>query len=376
MKLQIIKNSIIDIVHVVDKICSRKSDLNILNFFKLSAENDRIFLFATDLEISYFAEVSGKIEENGEALIPAKQFSQLLSNFYEDVLFIEKNDNSLVIKGDHSLSSLPGLIDEEYPLISTFKKDHVIEIETEIFDEYLEKVYAPLKTADIFKPELSGVYIHLQGNFLYLVSTDTIRLTETKIKKQFFETNMSSISALIPKRILEEYRNIKRKPIKIFIYIEDHQITFDLGSQILTTKRVAIEFPDYKRVIPETFGVSVYIKTEDFIKSLKLTKVFLDQTKELKIKVIPDAQKLELYTKNDLLGESENSIQAEFKESSLQKNEHFVVSFNHEFLLDGVLAADGEKIFLGLTPTHAEGARPLLIKSPLEDNFIYILMPL
>ena len=187
---------------------------------------------------------------------------------------------------------------------------------------------------------------------------------------------MSSISALIPKRILEEYRNIKRKPIKIFIYIEDHQITFDLGSQILTTKRVAIEFPDYKRVIPETFGVSVYIKTEDFIKSLKLTKVFLDQTKELKIKVIPDAQKLELYTKNDLLGESENSIQAEFKESSLQKNEHFVVSFNHEFLLDGVLAADGEKIFLGLTPTHAEGARPLLIKSPLEDNFIYILMPL
>ncbi|KKS19222.1 MAG: polymerase III subunit beta protein [Parcubacteria group bacterium GW2011_GWC1_41_7] len=376
MKLQIIKNSIIDIVHVVDKICSRKSDLNILNFFKLSAENDRIFLFATDLEISYFAEVSGKIEENGEALIPAKQFSQLLSNFYEDVLFIEKNDNSLVIKGDYSLSSLPGLIDEEYPLISTFKKDHVIEIETEIFDEYLEKVYAPLKTADIFKPELSGVYIHLQGNFLYLVSTDTIRLTETKIKKQFFETNMSSISALIPKRILEEYRNIKRKPIKIFIYIEDHQITFDLGSQILTTKRVAIEFPDYKRVIPETFGVSVYIKTEDFIKSLKLTKVFLDQTKELKIKVIPDAQKLELYTKNDLLGESENSIQAEFKESSLQKNEHFVVSFNHEFLLDGVLAADGEKIFLGLTPTHAEGARPLLIKSPLEDNFIYILMPL
>ena len=220
------------------------------------------------------------------------------------------------------------------------------------------------------------MYIHLQGNFLYLVSTDTIRLTETKIKKQFFETNMSSISALIPKRILEEYRNIKRKPIKIFIYIEDHQITFDLGSQILTTKRVAIEFPDYKRVIPETFGVSVYIKTEDFIKSLKLTKVFLDQTKELKIKVIPDAQKLELYTKNDLLGESENSIQAEFKESSLQKNEHFVVSFNHEFLLDGVLAADGEKIFLGLTPTHAEGARPLLIKSPLEDNFIYILMPL
>jgi len=376
MKLQIIKNSIIDIVHVVDKICSRKSDLNILNFFKLSAENDRIFLFATDLEISYFAEVSGKIEENGEALIPAKQFSQLLSNFYEDILFIEKNDNSLVIKGDYSLSSLPGLIDEEYPLISTFKKDHVIEIETEIFDEYLEKVYAPLKTADIFKPELSGVYIHLQGNFLYLVSTDTIRLTETKIKKQFFETNMSSISALIPKRILEEYRNIKRKPIKIFIYIEDHQITFDLGSQILTTKRVAIEFPDYKRVIPETFGVSVYIKTEDFIKSLKLTKVFLDQTKELKIKVIPDAQKLELYTKNDLLGESENSIQAEFKESSLQKNEHFVVSFNHEFLLDGVLAADGEKIFLGLTPTHAEGARPLLIKSPLEDNFIYILMPL
>ena len=145
MKLQIIKNSIIDIVHVVDKICSRKSDLNILNFFKLSAENDRIFLFATDLEISYFAEVSGKIEENGEALIPAKQFSQLLSNFYEDVLFIEKNDNSLVIKGDYSLSSLPGLIDEEYPLISTFKKDHVIEIETEIFDEYLEKVYAPLK---------------------------------------------------------------------------------------------------------------------------------------------------------------------------------------------------------------------------------------
>lgn len=374
MKINILKQSLLEKLLVINRIVPKRSDLNILNFFKISAKNNKVYLFSTDLEISYQAVLQAKIKEEGEFLIPAKQFLEIVSNFYEDEIELETKENNLIIRGKNIFCSLVSITEEEFPLITDYKNDQYIEIDSNFFDNILEKIINPIKTASLIKPELAGVYFWLSDNYLRLVTTDSIRLSEYKLKKDLILTNINKeIKILITSKIIEEYLKIRKKPIKTKIYLEDSQISFDLDDQILISKLLTIDYPDYQQIIPKDFNLEILIDKNELLKILKLNNVFMDKTKELKLKININNKNIEFYTKNELIGENINKIDFEINSSEI--NEDFEISFNLDFLLEGVKYIESEKIFIGLNIPSDINIKPILIKSPLEDDYIYILMP-
>ncbi len=375
MKISILKNTLIDKITVVNRICPKKTDLSILNFFKLEAKDDKLTIFSTDLEISYKATLLAKVEEEGEFLIPAKQFYEVLQNFYEDVINIENKENTLILRGERTFSTLPGISEEEYPLIPKYSEEKYLEIDNKLFENYLEKIYGNIKTAEVIKPEFAGVYMWITENLIRLVTTDTIRLSEIKFKKDLVITNIEKEEKLlIPETIISEYLKIKKKPLKLRIYIEPSQVTFDLEDQVLLTKTLSIDYPDYQQVIPQDFNIIFYINRDEVLKALKLNKVYVDQTKEIKVKINPKNEMIELITKNEILGENINKVN--IKLESTDQEEEFEISYNIDFLIEGIKNVDSEKIFMGINIPSDYGIKPTLIKSPLEEDFIYILMPI
>jgi DNA polymerase-3 subunit beta len=375
MKISILKNTLIDKITVVNRICPKKTDLSILNFFKLEAKDDKLTIFSTDLEISYKATLLAKVEEEGEFLIPAKQFYEVLQNFYEDVINIENKENTLILRGEKTFSTLPGISEEEYPLIPKYSEEKYLEIDNKLFENYLEKIYGNIKTAEVIKPEFAGVYMWITENLIRLVTTDTIRLSEIKFKKDLVITNIEKEEKLlIPETIISEYLKIKKKPLKLRIYIEPSQVTFDLEDQILLTKTLSIDYPDYQQVIPRDFNIIFYINRDEILKALKLNKVYVDQTKEIKVKINPKNEMMELITKNEILGENINKVNINLE--STDQEEELEISYNIDFLIEGIKNVDSEKIFMGINIPSDYGIKPTLIKSPLEEDFIYILMPI
>lgn len=375
MKVNISKTSLLDKITVVNRICPKKTDLSVLNFFKLEAKGEKLNIFATDLEISYKASVlPKKIIEEGVVLIPAKQFYEVLQNFFEEDITLESTENNLLIKSKSSISNLPGVSEEEYPLIPDYNEDIYLEIENRLFEGYLEKIYGNIKTANIIKPEFAGVYMVIDNNYVKLVTTDTIRLSEVKFKKDLVITNIQEEKILIPERIITEYLKIKKKPLKLRIYIEKAQITFDLDDQVLLTKLLTIDYPDYQQVIPKDFNIIFYINRDESLKALKLNKVYTDQSKELKVTINTKEKTIEFYSKNDLLGETKNTIGIDLEK--LDNEEKVEMSFNIDFLYEGIKNIDSEKVFFGINLPSEYGIKPILLKSPLEEDFIYILMPI
>jgi len=375
MKISILKNTLIDKITVVNRICPKKTDLSILNFFKIEAKDDKLTIFSTDLEISYKATLLAKIEEEGEFLIPAKQFYEVLQNFYEDVINIENKENTLILRGEKTFSTLPGISEEDYPLIPKYSEEKYIEIDNKLFENYLEKIYGNIKTAEVIKPEFAGVYMWITENWIRLVTTDTIRLSEIKFKKDLIITNIEKEEKLlIPETIISEYLKIKKKPLKLKIYIEPSQVTFDLEDQVLLSKTLSVDYPDYQQVIPQDFNIIFYINRDEVLKALRLNKVYVDQSKEIKVKINPKEEFMELITRNEVLGENINKVNINLE--STDQEEEFEISYNIDFLTEGIKNIDSEKIFIGINVPSDYGIKPTLIKSPLEEDFIYILMPI
>jgi DNA polymerase-3 subunit beta len=375
MNIYLLKNSIIDKLSVINRLVPKKADLNVLNFFKIETNENKIYLYSTDLELTYKSSIPAKVIESGEFLIPAKQFSEIINNFYEEEIQIESKGDNLLIKGENTFCSLVGILKEEYPLVPEFNKDNYLEIDTILFENFINKLIINTKTANIIKPELAGIYLYLDNNYLYLVSTDSIRLSEVKLKKDIILTNINNeIKILIPSRILEEYLKIRKKPIKTKIYIEEHQLTIDLEDQLLISKLLTLNYPDYKQVIPKDFNLEIQIDKNEVLKILKLNNVFVNKNKEIKLSFDLDKQEIEFYTFNEFFGENKNKLKFEIIKNELDDN--FELSFNLEFLLDGVRVIDSDKIFVGINIPTDINITPILIKSVLEDDFIYILVPL
>jgi len=371
MKIQLPRDKLKEILQIVNNICPQKTDLNVLNYFYLLAKNDEIYISATDLELNYQTKFPARILKEGKVLIPARQFEKIIDNFYENEIILETKDNFLEIRGEKSVSTLPGLSYEEFPTFSEINFDKYFEIDNENFEDYLNRLYPILATSDI-RPEYSGIYFDLSGEKLNLVATDTIRLGVQKIKSQFFETNFEKISVMIPRRIIQEYRSLKRKTGKLKIYFEENQITFEILNHFLTTKLLTIEYPNYSQFVsPTSFLFTFLVDRDEILKSLKLAKVFLDQFKETELNFDLETNQLEIYTKNELLGENKNNLTIEVKENNLNDKE-FKIKFHLDFLFDGFDAIDSEKILGGFFTGFGGESTPIYLKSPIDDDFVYV----
>jgi DNA polymerase-3 subunit beta len=371
MKVTILRDKLKEVLNIVNNICPQKTDLNILNYFYLEAKNDEIYISATNLELNYQTRFPSRIFKEGKVLIPAKQFEKIIDNFNEDEVSLEVKDNYLEIRGKKSVSTLPNLSQEDFPVFSEINFENYFEIDNELFEHYIDKLYPILTTSDI-RPEYSGVYFELRNNSLSLVSTDTIRLAVQKVKNQFYETNLEKIGVLLPKKIIQEYRAIRRKSGKLKIYFEENQVTFEVLNHFLTTKLLTIDYPNYSQFIsPDSFLFTFLINKEEILKSLKLAKVFLDQYKETELTFYLNENKLEIYTKNELLGENKNELEIEVQTNNLSDNQ-FKIKFHLDFLYDGFEVIDSEEVFGGFFPTLNTENTPIYLRSPLDEDFVYI----
>ncbi|MER3570369.1 MAG: DNA polymerase III subunit beta [Patescibacteria group bacterium] len=375
MIITVSKEKLKEVIDIVNNICPKKSDINVLNYFYLEAKNNEVYIMATDLEINYQTKFPARIQKEGKILIPAKQFEKIVDNLYEDDVTLETKDDVLFIRGKKFFLSLPGLSQEDFPTFSTINKDVYMEIDNEIFSAFLERLYPILKTSDI-RPEYAGVYFDFLPQGLNLVVTDTIRLGVQKVKPIYYETNFENGGILLPQRIIKEYKNIKRKTGKLRIYFEENQITFEIMNHVLTSKVIAVDYPDYKSYLnPSSFLFTVLVDKDEVIKALKLSGIYTSgDLKETEIFFDFNENKLTIYSKNELLGEVKNEIGFEPKENNLDNNE-FRIRFNLDFLYDGFDAFDSEKILVSFFNTGEENF-PLYLVSPIEDDYVYISLHL
>jgi DNA polymerase-3 subunit beta len=80
MKITFLSNNLQNKISFLNHAVSTRGQLPILSNFLLEAKNGKLFISATDLEIGISSSLPVNIEKEGKITIPAKNFSDLLSN--------------------------------------------------------------------------------------------------------------------------------------------------------------------------------------------------------------------------------------------------------------------------------------------------------
>src|SRR5205085_848907 len=119
----------------------------ILRNLKVVADAERFTLMATDLELGIRHEMRGlRVEQQGEAILPAAKTTQILREATDADLVIEADENRVTVHGQLNEWEMPGENPADFPDIPTFVDKQYHEVAAGVLAKMIKRtVFAAAK---------------------------------------------------------------------------------------------------------------------------------------------------------------------------------------------------------------------------------------
>jgi DNA polymerase-3 subunit beta len=134
----------------------------------------------------------------------------------------------------------------------------------------------------------------------------------------------------------------------------------------LVSRLIDGSFPDYNQIIPKSFVTTATVLKDDLLNSIKASNIFSDALNQVKLKVDVKNKSLKIESKNNDIGEYDESINASVSGDNVELN------FNNKYITDCMQSIPSDS----LTLSFGGVGKPLAISGATDKSFLYIVMPM
>ncbi|MDB5178126.1 MAG: Beta sliding clamp [Patescibacteria group bacterium] len=367
MKLSLTQENLSRALGSVGRVVSSRSSLPVLSNVLLATDGNRLRLSATNLEIGINYWIGSKVESQGSLTVPARLFSEFVSNLPHGAIELAATDNVLTVKSPHYESKINGIAADEFPLIPTISNDPVLTLDAGIMKEALVQVVIAA-SADEARPVLAGVYLYTEDNTLFLVATDSYRLAEKRIELP--GDAPQAFSAIIPARTMQELvRLLGEAEGDVEVYLDEGQVMFRIADVELVSRLIEGQFPNYRQIIPENAETSFDIETAEFSRITKVASLFARESAgSIKVDIRAEGEVSVVSSDSEVGG---NTSKAECEVSG----DDGEISLNARYLTDALGVMKSPVVTFAIS-----GKLNPCVLSPAgenaSDDYIHIVMPL
>lgn len=367
MKIIILRNNLKTALDAVSKTIEENLNLPILKNILIKTDQSKIIISSTNLESAITKTVPGKIVETGEVTVLFNLFNNLINNLQSERIDLESKKNNLILKTDNYEATIQGMNPSDFPIIPKINEEAgFFEIPTNTLKESIGKIINACQISDL-RPEISGIFLKFDANYLKLVATDSFRLAEKCIPDtQFKDVSLKIKKTIIPLKTIQEIVRVLDDNENVKVFINDSQILFKTDNLEVISRLIDGEFPDYAPIVPKIVETEILINKQELINAMKLAGSFTSRSGEVVVKVGDDKKIVEIYSADNSLGENKYLISAKITGDPVR------ALFNWKYLLDGLKNIHTEVVSFGLQGD----SRPAIIKAPNDSFYFYILMPI
>jgi DNA polymerase III subunit beta len=349
---------------VVGRAVSSRTSVNILTGIMLRAEEGRLSLAATDMEISLRVTLDAQVEEEGSVVIPGRLLVDIVRLLPAGEVTLEHRAEEGIahlVCGSASYG-LHTYSPDDFPRLPEIAPDESFSIERAALLDTIMKV-GRSASRDESRPVLTGVLVRFEAGKLIMAATDSYRLSvkETKIT----EGPAGEIEAIVPARALSELARIAQASgaDSLIVGIQENQIVFGVDDVWLTARRIDGQFPNYRQLLPETFEAEVELPREELLDVVRRTGLMAQRKSPLRLRF--EEGQLTISAQTQDVGEAHESLPAAYTADPIE------IGFNAEFLRDGLESLEDDQVRLRLISP----LRPGLIQGA-GDDFLYLIMPI
>ena len=345
---------------VVARGVSSRGAVQVLGGILLRAEEGKLTLASTDMEISLRASISGDVAGDGAVVVPGRLLTDLVRLLADEAVTLahEEGDGVLAVASGSHESRLNVFSAEDFPRLPPLDVSlHTIAAPALLAT--IEKV-ARAASRDESRPVLTGILVRFEGDKLIMAATDSYRLA---VKETNLEAAGPDLDAIIPARALQELARLASGGDEVQLGVHENHVVFSVGDVWLTSRRIDGQFPNYKQLLPETFEAEVATAREPLLDVIRRAGVMAQRNSPLRLRFAEGELSVSAQTQD--VGEAHESLAIDYAGEPLE------IGFNPDFLRDGLEAVASENVQLKLI----NPLRPGLIVSP-DESFWYLIMPI
>jgi DNA polymerase-3 subunit beta len=407
---EVLLKGVSDTLGVVDK----RGPMPILAHCLVQANGQVLVISATDLDISFRGACPAEVLEPGDSTVHAHTLHSLVKDLPKGNLKITGDEKQIKLETGESCYKLNTFPTEQFPPIPEVEEEGLVDLETKPLLEMVEKtifsagddLQYPLQTIFWERVESKGVSseqgaVSSEDNdtahrsqltahssaSLRLVSTDGHRLSLAEHPMPEVEQLELGDGILVPtkamrviQRFLTNYAqdgrvklgtdasrkkegegNGTKEPKTLFLKAGDKQISVRL---------VDGKFPEYRRIIPESYDYRFTFKRQELAAALKRVSLLSTDRFRGIIFTLSDGT-AELNHENPEVGTGREVLSLE-SVSGNPESLPLRVGFNARYLLEPLAVMKGETVVMELN----EGIRPVRFNDPSAPGALWLVMPM
>jgi len=370
MKVTVERAELLKSLSHVHRVVERRTTIPILANVLLKADNGRLSLKATDLDLEVIDTVAAEVAPAGGTTVPAHMFYDIVRKLPDGAQIVIEGSGEravLSIRAGRSRFTLQTLPESDFPDLAPGEMTHSFKLPAGDLKRLIDKTQFAISTEET-RYYLNGIYLHTAGNAkaatLRAVATDGHRLAQVELPLPEGAAGMPGV--IVPRKTVGEVqRLIETSEGEIGIELSAGKIRFTIGDVVLMSKLIDGTFPDYGRVIPLNNDKNLVVDKKDFEAAVdRVSTVSSERGRAVKLSIA--GGRLTLSVTNPDSGSATEELEVDYDSEPLD------IGFNSRYLLDIAAQIEGEVAVLRL----ADPGSPTLIQDKDAKGALYVLMPM
>src|SRR5215469_2872310 len=291
-------------------VVERKTTIPILSNYLFEASADKLWLTATDLDLSLRTSCNAKVKKEGSCTIPARKLHDYVKLLPDADITVKLLENHWVsIRCGRSNTKMVGMAKSNFPSLPVFPTAGVVNIPAQVLRGMIARTSFAIANEES-RYTLNGALMVLKPESITMVATDGHRLAHIERTGEKFEGVSGEMKTLIPKKAMDELRSlVDSTEVETIEFGKDEStLFFRIGPRLLTSRQLTGQFPNYEAVLPKDNTKTVSIHGEELAGAISRVAQFADErSRAVRLKL--EKGELKLSASSTETGESEDSIE-------------------------------------------------------------------
>ncbi len=381
MKITAEKNQLLEVTVPASGFASGKSTIASTEGILIRTTSESSCdICAYDLEKGFKTTLDCTVFEQGEIVINATRFIQIIRTMPDGLITVETDNATLrtVISSGRARFELQALSGKDFPDLPELRGDRGFTIKHSELKDLIQKTQFAIAVNNP-RPELNGLDIDVKGNKITAVSCDGNRLSVfSKVCEieNVGKTDVLDFNIIIPgKTVTELVRFINDSDKTLKINVARKHIMFFIDKFIIFTRMIDAQYVDYDRFIPKSPKIFAEVDTKLIVGALERGLLITEERQQGQTRS-PVICNLE----DGVLTVSSSSVTGRVNDEITVKHEgdNIEIGFNCRFLHEALKVCDCERVKISMTSSlmgmtvepavDEEGSAFLLLILPVRLN--------
>ncbi len=360
MRFNCLRSDLSNAVSNVSRAVAAKATLPALEGVLIKAYNNQLEICGYDLEIGIVTNVEASVAEEGEIVVSARLFNEIIRKLPEEIVNIETDDKLITyINSGAADYQIVGMNSSEYPELPNVEEISGLTINAEILKNMIRQtVFA---TSDnMAKPIYTGSLFEVKDGLFKIEAVDGFRMA---IREENVDSDIEAKFVVPGKTQNEILKLITDTKKDVVLTVGQRHIIIKIENYSIISRLLEGNFLDYK--MPQSASTEFVINTRILASSVERMALLTNEKIQSPVRCAISSNEIKLSCSTSV-GRANDLISASVVGNDVE------IGFNNRYLLDALKNADTDEVKIMLNGS----LQPMIIRPIDGQSFTFLVVPM